>query len=336
MMQFHCTQAPIEVCGLQRALLPAHFWRLPEEMMGRVTKEVADRAVHPVGGRVRFRTSSPRVTVRTRLATNTVDWAIPLSGSAGADVYVGGGRQIRYAGVAVPKSYGEKEGVLSFEKLPVEEDITIHLPRNEELTDVTVELEEGASLSAPTPYTVGRPMVFYGSSITEGGCASRPANTYTALLSRWLDADYVNLGFSGAAKGEPELARYLSTLDMSVLILDYDHNAPDAAHLSRTHEPFFKIIRAAQPDLPVVFMTKPDFDADPAANGERRRIICRTYQNAVRAGDQNVYFIGGETYFGNDNREACTVDGCHPNDLGFMRMAKAVFPTLRRILYRAE
>ncbi len=193
-------------------------------------------------------------------------------------------------------------------------------------------MEEDARVEAPTPYELGRPMVFYGSSITEGGCASRAANAYSALLSKWLDADYMNLGFSGSAKGEPELAAYIAGLEMSVFVYDYDHNAPDPEHLEKTHEPFFRTIRQAQPELPVLFLTKPDFDLDPAAAMLRRSIILRTCENARASGDQNVYFIDGETYFGSKDREACTVDGCHPNDLGFMRMAETIYPVLQNIL----
>lgn len=111
MKQFHCTQKPFRIYGLREELLPAHFWRLPEEMLPRVPKDVADRAVHPVGGRVRFRTDSACVTVTIRLISNVVDWAIPLSGSAGADVYVGSGTQIHYAGVACQKIMRKKPGL---------------------------------------------------------------------------------------------------------------------------------------------------------------------------------------------------------------------------------
>lgn len=330
--QYDCTEAPIQVYGLLKSLLPGRFWRLPEDMLGRVPEGVSSRAVHPVGGRIRFRTDSPKVTVRTQLRTNVVDWAIPLSGSAGADVYVGRGGSVRYAGIAVPKSYDSFTGMLSFAKPKEMEDITIHLPRNEELEGVWIELEDDAVLEAPTPYTVERPMLFYGSSITEGGCATRPANAYTALLSKWLDADYMNLGFSGSAKGEPEMADYIASLDMSVFIYDYDHNAPSADHLEKTHEPFFQAIRAAQPELPVLMLTKPDYDSDPEGAALRRKVVFRTYENARKSGDRNVYFVDGERYFGQQDRESCTVDGCHPNDLGFMRMAGTIYPVLKDIL----
>ncbi|MDF2922265.1 MAG: hypothetical protein K0R57_1179 [Paenibacillaceae bacterium] len=334
MKQYSCTEQPFQICGLQRQLLPEKFWRLPQAVLEQAAAGVAARAIHPCGGRVRFRTDSSSVTIRTLLQTNVVDWAIPLSGSAGADVYVGRGGMVRYAGIATPKNYESRTGSLAFTKDKAMEDITIHLPRNEELENVFIELEDDALVEPPTPYDVEQPMVFYGSSITEGGCASRVANAYTALLSRWLDADYINLGFSGSARGEPELATYIAGLDMSVFIYDYDHNAPDLEHLEKTHEPFFRTIRQVQPGLPVLFLTKPDFDLDRETAWLRRKIIHRTYDNARASGDRNVYFIDGENYFGKKDREACTVDGCHPNDLGFMRMAETIYPVLNKILKR--
>lgn len=114
MKKYSCTQEPIEIFGLQKDLLPNHFWRLPKEMMSKVSKGAANWAVKPVGGRIKFRTDSSKVTITTQLNTNDVDWAIPLSGSAGADVYIGSRMNTRYAGVAAPRSYAEKEGTLTF------------------------------------------------------------------------------------------------------------------------------------------------------------------------------------------------------------------------------
>ena len=65
---------------------------------------------------------------------------------------------------------------------------------------------------------------------------------------------------------------------------------------------------------------------------ERRSIIEDTYKNAVKAGDKNVYFIDGETFFGEHDRELCTIDRIHPNDLGFYRMASTILPTMKKIL----
>jgi len=332
MKQYRCTEAPIQIHGLYKPYLPKRFWRLPEELFPLVNEGVASRARSPVGGRVRFRTDSPKVTVRTLLRTNDVDWAIPLTGTAGSEVYIGSGRNIRYAGIVAPRSYEERTASLTFEKERRLEDITIYLPRNVELEDVLIELEDDAVLEAPRPYTIERPIVFYGSSITEGGCATRPANAYTALLGRWLDADTINLGFSGSAKGEPAMAEYIAGLEMSALVLDYDHNAPTVEHLEQTHEPFFRIIREKQPALPILMLTKPDFDLHPEDAARRREVVRRTYEHARATGDQNVWFIDGETFFGREDREACTIEGCHPNDLGFMRMAQTICPVLKEML----
>ena len=95
------------------------------------------------------------------------------------------------------------------------------------------------SWKSPTPYVVEKPIVFYGSSITEGGCASRVTNAYPALLSKWLNADYINLGFSGSAKGEIPVAEFIAEQSMSAFVYDYDHNAPNPEHLAATHEAFF-------------------------------------------------------------------------------------------------
>ena len=78
-------------------------------------------------------------------------------------------------------------------------------------------------------------------------------------------------------------------------------------------------------------LTKPDFDYDPEAP-ERRAVIYKTYENAVNAGDKNVYFIDGQTYFGDEDRHFCTCDCCHPNDLGFYRMAQVIEPVIKKIL----
>ena len=139
----------------------------------------------------------------------------------------------------------------------------------------------------------------------------------------------VNLGFSGNAKGEAEMANLIATLQMSAFVMDYDHNAPDVEHLEKTHETFFNIIRKAQPELPVIFLSKPDFDKNPDINALRREVIYNTYISALNNNDKHVYFVDGQTLFGEKDRDACTVDGCHPNDLGFMRMAEKIYPVLK-------
>lgn len=331
MKTFRFCDAPVRLFGVRRNA-EGRFIRLDEEVAAATSELVRERNYLAVGGRVRFKTDSPTLTVRYTLASNRADWAIPLPGSAGVDVYAGTGEASRWVGYAVPYNYTDLTAENRLFKGEGLETVTINLPRNEPLLDLTVTVEDGAEFLEPDEYTYKTPIVFYGSSITEGGCATAPGNAYTSMVSRALDSDYINLGFSGGAHGEQPIAEYISRLEMSVFVMDYDHNANDADELERTHERFFKTVRAAQPELPVIFMTKPDFTGDPTANSVRRDIIGRTYENALEAGDRNVWFIDGESYFEGYDRGVCTVEGLHPNDLGFMLMAKKVLPVLREAL----
>lgn len=128
------------------------------------------------------------------------------------------------------------------------------------------------------------------------------------------------------------MAEYIASLSMRAFVYDYDHNAPDADHLRRTHEPFFQIIRKQQPELPVIFVTRPKMKLS-AEEVQRREIVFETYQNAVCAGDRHVYFVSGSQMFARAGGGDCTVDGTHPNDLGFFYMAEAIGAALEEALH---
>ena len=332
---YKLTDSPIRLYGLN-VIDPdkGYFWRLTPDIMEKMP-QYADAGKRSVGGRARFITDSPSITIRMELKTLYVDRCICLTGSAGADVYYGIGFESRFAGYIAPSNYDESSKVIEakIKKDAKPEMVTINLPRNEQLASLEIGIEDDANIYEPVEYKVSKPIIYYGSSITEGGCAPRPGTQYTSILSRWLDADYFNYGFSGRAKGELEFAEYIALhKDISLFVYDYDHNAPTPEHLSSTHEPFFKKVREAHKDIPIIMMSRPDFDRDPKDSIERRNIIYRTYINARNAGDNNVYFIDGIQFFGNTGRSECTVDGCHPNALGFMRMAETIYPLASKLL----
>ena len=146
--------------------------------------------------------------------------------------------------------------------------------------------------------------------------------SYQAIISRRFDYDYINLGFSGNAKAEDSIADYIKNLDMSLFVYDYDHNAPTVEHLANTHEKMFKAIREKHPLLPIIIMSRPKYyltDEEKIS----RNIIETTYNNAVSAGDKNVYFIDGKALT-RLCKDSGTVDNCHPTDFGFASMAKAL------------
>nr|MDD6335484.1 SGNH/GDSL hydrolase family protein [bacterium] len=331
---YSCWDAPFEVRGLcDEAMEQQAFYRLPAGVRAGINEGAADLSTNTAGACVRFMTDSPYVAIAARVAPWGVHHHFTVRGLTGLDIYAGPRGQHIYRTTAVPMEAGQQQAY-ALAHTPQGGALiawTVYLPNYGGLETLHIGLKEGCRLEAPTPYTYDAPVVFYGSSITQGGCATRPGLAYTHVLGRWLDAGIVNLGFSGSALGEEAIARYISRMKMSCFVMDYDHNAPNAQHLAKTHLPFFNLVRAAQPGLPIVLVTKPDFEGD-ADGAQRRAIVYDTFEAARARGDQRVWFVDGEHLFGRQDRDACTVDGCHPNDLGFMRMASCIRPMLETAL----
>ena len=313
------------------------WYRIPKKLTVKETNDgVIALSNHTAGVCVRFRSDSPVITIRAKLAYSSDMNHMPRAGSAGFDSYcTPDGEEQRYSKTVQPgRDQIDIEALLGVNPCKGICDWQVNFPLYGGVESVEIGIVKGCRLEAPTPHRVKDPVLFYGSSITQGGCASRPGNAYTSMLCRALDAPQINLGFSGSARGEEVLANAIGKLKLSAFIFDYDHNAPSPEHLEKTHEKFFRIIRKLQPELPVVLLSMCDY-RDTAECNRRREIIRTTYRNAVERGDRNVYFIDGKILFGRKMRDACTVDGCHPNDLGFYRMHKHVLPLLKKIVKKA-
>lgn len=316
--------APFTICGLiyENGL----YRRMPEHIAKTVSPRVYDLHVHTAGGRVKFVTNSSFVAIKAEMPAVTKMAHFPLSGSGGFDLYVG--KKEQFHGSFVPR-YTMQDGyesVIRFESRRKRE-ITINFPLYSSVSSLYIGLEGNAVVEPSAGYKNIKPMVFYGSSITQGACASRPGNSYTNTVSRTLGIDYINLGFSGNARGEQSMADYIASLDMSVFIYDYDYNAPDPEHLQNTHQKMFQTVRNAHPELPIIILSRPKYKPN-AEEKQRLEIIKKTYSDAIAAGDKNVYFIDGKTLmkYAKDNG---TLEGCHPNDLGFYSMAKVLLRQLK-------
>lgn len=342
------TRPPAALEGLPfRAGPDAPLWRLPgPAAKPHVAAAGAEWLMHHTAGAcVRFQTDSPFVAVRARLADSADMNHMPRAGSAGFDLYRGSGPESRHAGTAQPDRDEEDLVRMLCVRNPGDagmESWQLNLPLYGGAAFVQVGLAPGAVLRPPAPHRLGR-ICFYGSSITQGGCASRPGNAYTTMVCRALDAEQVNLGFSGSARGEPAMAELIASIrGLAAFVMDYDYNAPTPEHLAATHEPFFRIVRAARPDLPILVLSAPSvWNDSPDTVAARRRIVRTTVRRARAAGDRNVHFLDGARLFGRANRDDCTVDRVHPNDLGFRRMADAVLSTafaakLRELFCSAE
>lgn len=337
-MQYSIFDSPIKVYGVPDFEKNRKLERFPEELRKKLVEfhsqfgstQIEHLATRTTGARAAFRTDSENVKIEMKVKTLEHDAGMSRFSCSSAAVYTGKGASLTYKGLAVP-GFDDMTGDIAFTKDKKTEDVMIFFPRNEIVEDIIITLDDGAKISAPTPYKYEKPVIFFGSSITEGGHASLVTNAYTALLSRWLDFEYYNFGLSGSCLGQLMIGEYICSLKPSVLVYDYDHNAFSAEYLEKTHEPFFEYVREKMPDLPVIFMSAPNYDHMPEAD-ERRAIIRRTYENAKAHGDKNVRFIDGKDFFGEEERQFCTTDTTHPNDYGFQKMARVIKPVMKEIL----
>ena len=326
--------APFAIYGLYRPHDPGFFRRMPTEVAEKVSEGVLELHKHTAGGRIRFRTDSPYVAIKACMPGRLYPMPhMPLTGSSGFDLYTVENGTDEYCASFVPPTdaVGGYESVLHFPTRK-ERDFLIHMPLYNGVSELYIGLAADATLVEGKKYADHKPILFYGSSITQGGCASRPGNGCSNMVSRLLDIDHINLGFSGNAKAEDTMIDYLASLDVSAFVCDYDHNAPSYEHLQATHRPLYERFRAVNPDTPILFLTKPDIRPWQEANIRRRDLIRTNYEAALAAGDKHVGFIDGETFFSGPLRYDCTVDSVHPNDLGFYRMAIPVAESLRGLL----
>lgn len=339
---YNVREKPFTIYGLYKPETEGKFRRLPAEVAKKMSVGAFFHHSNTSGGRIRFRTDSDYVALKAIFPANDIMDMMPLTGSSGFDLYADKKyirtfqAPITYVDDCRPRfdvSHGY-EDIIEFKEKNVMRDIIINFPPYNDVSDVYIGLAQGAQAVEGGRYPNDKPVVFYGSSITQGAAASRPGNTYENILSRRLDFDYISLGFSGNARAEDIIAEYISDLEMKVFFYDYDHNAPDPAYLRETHAKMFKKIRAKHPHIPIIMASRPAPQNGETDTAERIEVIRKTYEEAKANGDNNVYFVNGMDVFNSIDPEMMTVDGCHPNDFGFHCMATEFAKVLQPLLQK--
>ncbi|NLO72779.1 MAG: hypothetical protein GX100_01545 [candidate division WS1 bacterium] len=332
------TDSPFDLQGFAWFERDRVYNRLPRNFPKPFRPELENLALNTAGGQIRFRTDSAQVAVRVTLIAPPAMGHMPATGQAGFDCYVGElGRQ-RYAGVTrFDVQLSSYESVLMQAPDRDMRSLTLNFPLYQGVQEVLVGLEPDAQLLPPLPYPDPRPVIVYGTSITQGGCASRPGMAYTNLLSRWLQRPFINLGFSGNGRGDAEIAEALAEIpNPAAYVLDYQANA-GLEGLQATLDPFLDILRSAHASVPVLVVSRIRYAAemlDPAVEQARQQASdfqAEVVARRVQAGDSALHFLDGTELLGPDFDE-CTVDGVHPTDLGFMRMATGLRPALETVL----
>lgn len=319
---YSALQEPFSVYGLIHE--NGKFRRMPEAVAKSVSPGVEYFYCKTSGGRVRFKTNSQYIAIFAKMTNIIKTSHFAMTGAAGFDLYVGDNENCKFINAYRPpfEMTDGYQSIFEFSDHKMRE-ITMHFPLYSDVCQLYIGLQKDAVVEKATPYSTAKPVVFYGSSVTQGCCATRPGNPYPAILSRWFDFDFINLGFSGNAKGEQNMSDYIAGLDMSMFVMDYDHNAPDPEHLQKTHHKMYRTIRASHPDIPIIMMTAMSLPHILEQHYERRDIIYQSYQAAINGGDHNVYFWDGSKEFAS-YADYGTIEGSHPNDLGFYGMAQSL------------
>jgi lysophospholipase L1-like esterase len=309
--------------------------RLPARAKGRVRPEVWTLSKHSAGACLRFVTDAPRISVRWALKSSSLSLPhMPSTGASGVDLYGRVGGAWRWLAVGMPD--GEHNAREVVRDLAVGDlEVLLYLPLYNGVSSVEVGIPGGSRIGpAPQrPHGARRPLVVYGTSIVQGGCASRPGMAYPAILGRRYDVPVINLGFSGNGRMEPEMAELLAEIDAAAYVLDCLPNLEGPQVAERT-EPFVGILRAARPRVPVVLVENIVYTNEPFIESRRRRhessnaALRAAYGRLLAAGNEEVHLAPGAPLLGLDGE--ATVDGTHPTDLGFLRMADALTPYLRQ------
>jgi lysophospholipase L1-like esterase len=315
------------------------FYRLPAAQKDKFPAAVWNLAKSPSGGRIRFRTDSPIIAIRVEYPSAPDMRNMHAFGQTGIDLYADG----QYVSTitadkdAAPGKVYEHTYFNLQDRPKVEREIVLYLPLYKPAKVISIGIEKEAKLSHAAEFTKPKPVVFYGTSITQGGCASRSGMSYQAILGRKLNLDFVNLGFSGNGKGEPEVAEAVASIDAAAFVVDFSQNNPTIESLKEVYKPFIEEIRKKHPQTPILAIT-PIYAASETWNAEvaakrlaMREHIRKVISEKIAAGDTNIQLVEGTDLLGSAQGDGL-VDGTHPNDLGFQWMAEGLTPRLRQFL----
>ncbi len=316
------------------------FDRLPAKAEGVVREPVWNLSRSSAGLAVRFVTEATTLQARWSLtSTNLALPHMPATGVSGLDLYVRQDGQWHWLGAGRPSpAKGQTQSATLVTGLPMgRREFLLYLPLYNGVTSVEIGIAKEQRLARADARPAGRqkPVVFYGTSITQGGCASRPGMAHTAILGRRLDCPVINLGFSGNGKMEPEMAALLAELDPALYVIECLSNM-SAAEVSERAGPLVQTLRKRHPRTPIVLAEDPTYCHAFLVPDVRQRTLDRraalrkVYDGLAADKVANLHYLTGDKFYGADGE--ATVDGVHATDLGFLRLADAYQPVLAPLL----
>jgi hypothetical protein len=309
--------------------------RLPARAQGKVPDPVWQLSRHSAGICIRFASESPTIAARWKLRFEPLAMPhMPATGVSGVDLYVEHRGKWRWVAIGIPTAAMSSATLLSGLKRRTRQ-YMLYLPLYNGVESLEIGVASDASLAPLAPRSDRRPIIFYGTSVVQGGCASRSGMVHTAILGRWLDRPVINLGFSGNGKMELALADLLGEIDAAAYVLDCLPNMTGDLVRERAVD-FVRRLRGVRPATPLVWvehltyqqahLVKVNAAKTDTCNAAGREACAKL----VAEGVQGLHLVQGRKLYGSDWE--ATVDGAHATDLGFLRIAKAEWPVLRQVL----
>lgn len=314
-----------------------YFARMPARAEGVVTANVWNLSQHSAGELVRFRTNAPSISVKFKLYSASLAMPhMPATGVSGLDLYSKDTDGAwKWVACTQPTAVEATSALIDGLDGTMRE-FLLYLPLYNGVDQLEIGVPETAEFHAVAPRTE-KPILYYGTSIAHGGCSSRPGNTFTAMLSRRLDLPVINLGFSGSARMEPELAKLLAELDPCLFVIDASPNmGPEL--IDERGVGFVQILRDAHPETPILLVEDRCYSNSwiiaSKADFHRRNheALRRVFDHFAAAGDKNIYYLSAENLIGENLDYDSTMDSSHLNDLGMYRMTDSLEKAIRPIL----
>ena len=345
---FFCTAGSAQLKFVESAEFPlfgkisdeteTRYERLPAHLRGVSREPVWNLGKNTAGLFIRFASNSSTIGLNWTVLNNFRMNHMTDTGIRGFDLYAFEDGRWWFVNSARPRSGFENEAVIIRNMTNEMREFKLYFPLYDGITALQIGIDSAAIITPPQEnhhFTSRLPIIYYGTSLTQGGCASRPGMVHTSILSRWLDTEIINLGFSGNGQLDFEIAEIIAEREASLIVIDCIPNCTRQQVLDRL-EKFIDIIRARQPDVTILLVeqfifTHARFDRNSyRALREKNEAVHKVFNRIVERGDRNIFLIPADQIKGLDGE--ATVDGVHFTDLGFMRFAEFLYPIIRQHL----
>lgn len=309
--------------------------RLPARYKDKVTRGVWSTGLNSAGIALRFVTDSPVIFAKWDAPRGSMNH-MARTGSNGLDLYAFENGKWNYMATGKPETTGPTTARIyprayrnsdpDAAKPVTPREYLLFLPTYSSLNSIEIGIGPNSNISKGTNRNEGKdPIVFYGTSISQAGCAPRSGLGHIERLRRALDYPTVNLGFSGSGKCEPVMADLLAEIPAALYVIETVPNM-NSEMIAERGLSFVKSLYQKHPNTPILMVESPNVPLNNVTNVEWKKV----YDQAKASGINNIHYLPGDDLYGDTDNP--TVDGVHPTDLGFYQMARHYEPVIREIL----